>query len=293
MSLSSLSPSKEKEKQRSSTPPPPLLPLFDSYYLSRHPSFSPTHHTITILESTSIASAASGKAGGLLALDWHGEPTTPLASLSFQLHSDLAKQHDGETKWGYRRLEAVHLEADMSSLPVGGDKKDPRGLRGWLGEDLGKRMRTRSLGGKETIAQVHPRLFTEEMVRLSGAKVVLASATSLLYGKGLAGEEKRVVGVWISTSRMELEEVEEEIMATDVVIAAGPWTGVLATRLLGEVSLIRASRGESWRSRADFSLSFASTILLSSEEDWRSPGCERIESSQYCSQDERDGNHAS
>jgi len=126
----------------------------------------------------------------------------------------------------------------MSSLPGGGaDKKDQRGLRGWLGEDLGKRMRTRSLGGKETIAQVHPKLFTEELVRLSGAKVVLASATSLVYGKGVAGEEKRVVGVGITTSTTDVDEVEQEIKATEVVIAAGPWTGVLSKRLLGEVSI--------------------------------------------------------
>lgn len=229
---------KEKDRRSSSSPSfSCLIPPFLSYYLSRHPSFSPTNHTITILESTSIASAASGKAGGLLALDWHGESTTPLASLSFQLHSELASQHDGESKWGYRRLEAVHLEADMSSIPAGGDKKDPRGLRSWLGEDVGKRMRTRTLGKRETIAQVHPKLLTEELVRLSGAKVVVASATSLVFGKAVDGEEEKVVGVGITTS-LDVKEVDEEIKATDVVLAAGPWTGVLASRLLGEVSSV-------------------------------------------------------
>lgn len=229
----------QNEGRRSSSSPPSLPPLHSSlvlchsYYLSRHPAFSPVLHRITILESTAIASCASGKAGGLLAKDWHEESTTPLSELSFKLHAELAKQHDGETKWGYRRLEAIHLEADLSALPNGGDKKDPRGLRGWLGEGLGKRMRTRSLGTKDTIAQVHPALFTNELVRLSGAKVVIASATSLVLAKGSSGVRNKVVGVGITTSR-DVAEVEEEIKATEVVIAAGPWTGELAVRLLGK-----------------------------------------------------------
>ena len=42
-----------------------------AYYLTRHPSFDSARDSITVLEGSSIAAGASGKAGGLLALDWY------------------------------------------------------------------------------------------------------------------------------------------------------------------------------------------------------------------------------
>jgi glycine/D-amino acid oxidase-like deaminating enzyme len=37
-----------------------------AYFLTRHPAFDPSKHTITLLEASKIAGGASGKAGGLL-----------------------------------------------------------------------------------------------------------------------------------------------------------------------------------------------------------------------------------
>jgi len=34
-----------------------------AYFLTRHPSFDPARHTITLLEASKIAGGASGKAG--------------------------------------------------------------------------------------------------------------------------------------------------------------------------------------------------------------------------------------
>src|SRR6476661_6109787 len=46
---------------------------------------------VTVVERTGIACAASGKAGGFLALDWcAGGPLDPLARRSFTLHAELA-----------------------------------------------------------------------------------------------------------------------------------------------------------------------------------------------------------
>ncbi|KAK2829850.1 putative oxidoreductase tda3, partial [Arthroderma sp. PD_2] len=39
-----------------------------AYFLTRHPSYDPSKHRITVLEASEIAGGASGKAGGLLAL---------------------------------------------------------------------------------------------------------------------------------------------------------------------------------------------------------------------------------
>jgi glycine/D-amino acid oxidase-like deaminating enzyme len=62
---------------------------------------------VTLVETHEVAGAASGKAGGFLALDWHGPATNDLAALSWRLHKELAKEHDGENKWGYRLLDSV------------------------------------------------------------------------------------------------------------------------------------------------------------------------------------------
>ncbi len=81
-----------------------------AYYLTRHPQFNPTLHTVTLLEATAIASGASGKAGGLLAL-W-AYPSC-LVPLSYRLHRELAAQHNGAERWGYRRLGCGSLAATV------------------------------------------------------------------------------------------------------------------------------------------------------------------------------------
>ncbi|KLU90047.1 FAD-dependent oxidoreductase, variant [Magnaporthiopsis poae ATCC 64411] len=73
-----------------------------AYYLTRHPKYDPEIHTITIVEAAGIASSASGKAGGLLGLWAYPEETVPL---SYRLHRELADEHGGDSRWGYRRLQ--------------------------------------------------------------------------------------------------------------------------------------------------------------------------------------------
>ncbi|KAH8764930.1 FAD dependent oxidoreductase [Diaporthe sp. PMI_573] len=72
-----------------------------AYFLTRHPKFNPSLHKVTLLEATSIASGASGKAGGLLGLWAYPECLVPL---SYRLHRELAEEHAGAERWGYRRL---------------------------------------------------------------------------------------------------------------------------------------------------------------------------------------------
>src|SRR6201999_859023 len=60
---------------------------------------------VTVVERREVASSASGKAGGFLALDWcAGNPLDALARRSFALHARLASELDGD--WGYRRMTA-------------------------------------------------------------------------------------------------------------------------------------------------------------------------------------------
>src|SRR6516162_1062815 len=56
-----------------------------------------------VIERAGLACAASGKAGGFLALDWcDGTPLQPLARRSFALHARLAEKIGGD--WDYRRI---------------------------------------------------------------------------------------------------------------------------------------------------------------------------------------------
>jgi len=55
------------------------------------------------VERTEVAAAASGKAGGFLALDWcAGDALDALARRSFQLHDALRYEIAGD--WAYRRM---------------------------------------------------------------------------------------------------------------------------------------------------------------------------------------------
>jgi glycine/D-amino acid oxidase-like deaminating enzyme len=60
---------------------------------------------VLIVERTEVAAAASGKAGGLLALDWcTGTPLDALARRSFELHKSLAREIASD--WAYQRTTA-------------------------------------------------------------------------------------------------------------------------------------------------------------------------------------------
>lgn len=70
-----------------------------AYFLSRRGI------DVVVVERTEVAAAASGKAGGFLALDWcTGSSLDALARRSFSLHAALPGEIAGN--WGYRRMTA-------------------------------------------------------------------------------------------------------------------------------------------------------------------------------------------
>src|SRR3954454_16972361 len=106
-----------------------------------------------VIERAGLACAASGKAGGFLALDWcDGSPLEPLARRSFALHAELAARFPGA--WGYRRLDSLAVAASPRRR-LGGQRAD------WLAEAAVLRGR---LGTPETTAQAHPAKFTRAML---------------------------------------------------------------------------------------------------------------------------------
>ena len=99
----------------------------------------------TVFERNGLACAASGKAGGFLALDWcDSTPLEALARRSFALHAQLAEEVDGD--WGYRRLTTY-------SGSVGLGRRSNRYGIEWLSPGMAVNQR---LGSTATTAQVHP-----------------------------------------------------------------------------------------------------------------------------------------
>ena len=79
--------------------------------------------------SNSVAKAASGKAGGFLALDWNdASPVGPLSRKSFALHEELAKTLSLDS---YRRLTCSAVTLDHPGL----GKPSPKKIAEWA--DLG------------------------------------------------------------------------------------------------------------------------------------------------------------
>jgi glycine/D-amino acid oxidase-like deaminating enzyme len=224
-----------------------------AYFLSRHPSFS-SATTITLLEATRIAGGASGKAGGLLALWAYPSSIVPL---SFRLHKELAAEHGGASRWGYRAVECGQIAAKAKALrtpSVKGAKDRPTNEKdgisangNGMGDSVSLKKRTREAKGMlqaagvphdldwidadsissyeemsdpGSTAQVHPYLFTTSMAQLAeekGVKVIYGSATSINTTKD---------GNAVESVSYNLKEdgSEHTLSATHVVLSAGPWT---------------------------------------------------------------------
>ncbi|CAI0428496.1 unnamed protein product [Linum tenue] len=170
--------------------------------------------SVTLIEKSSIACAASGKAGGFLALDWcDGGPVGPLARASFNLHRTLAEELDGAQSYGYRPLTTLSVtvaESELGNPPESSSaaKKIPN----WVD---GPARGPRTIGTTETTAQVHPQLFTRTLI----TKAVESYGVEVVIGKveAVAVEEGRANSVVLEGGRV--------IESDAVVLALGPWCG--------------------------------------------------------------------
>jgi 2-polyprenyl-6-methoxyphenol hydroxylase-like FAD-dependent oxidoreductase len=161
---------------------------------------------VIVVESTEVAAAASGKAGGFLALDWcAGTPLDALARRSFQLHADLPQEIADD--WGYRPMTAYGGFVVSQSDPR---RQKPSELD-WLsnGVVIASRLST-----TETTAIVHPRMFTSAMMRAAQAR-------------GAELRRGRATGVMGHTHATTMRGVKVDgnvIEANAVVVARGPWS---------------------------------------------------------------------
>jgi glycine/D-amino acid oxidase-like deaminating enzyme len=165
---------------------------------------------VTVVERAGVAAAASGKAGGFLALDWcAGTPLDALARRSFHLHDALPKQVGAD--WSYRRMNAYSgVVIDEGST----HRHAPASLE-WLSDGV---VITSRLGTPETTAIVPPRTFTSAMMDAAqrrGTRLKLWQIIGLVR----SADGSAVEGV----------DVDGNTMAADaVVIAMGPWSVLAA-----------------------------------------------------------------
>ncbi|KAI2469622.1 FAD dependent oxidoreductase [Annulohypoxylon bovei var. microspora] len=257
-----------------------------AYFLTRHPSYSPETHRITLLEASSssaggrtsesiqdpatladpttasrknpahdgIAGGASGKAGGLLAMWAFPSEIVPL---SFRLHHELAKEHGGDKRWGYRRCYASQIDC-RARLPPGfdedvvGEMEPVSDMTEHRSKSLHKDYKTdikalRTLGAPEDLdwldtkealaayeemstpdktAQVHPELFTRSMAQLAedeGVKIVTGARVTAI--------NKTTDGKSVESVEFIKDGKEEILPTTDCIVAAGPWTSRLLPKI--------------------------------------------------------------
>lgn len=165
---------------------------------------------VTVIDRAGVASSASGKAGGFLALDWcAGSPLDALARRSFALHAQFSGEIAAD--WGYRRMTAY---SGFVAPPRDRRRHRPSG-RGWLSDGV---IIAGAIGTAETTGIVQPRAFTAAMMRAAqqhGAVLRDGEVTGLARGK----TESTIAGVTVGT---------ETIAADAIVIAMGPWSRLVA-----------------------------------------------------------------
>lgn len=216
-----------------------------AYYLSRHPKFSSTTCKITLIEASShgLAQGASGKAGGLVA-KW-AYPKS-LVDVSFQEHVNLAEQHGGKDRWGWRYVNCgswtgrADDQVYNSETRVAKSLEKTRGLNEHSAESMEGPDWVRAeltdeyspMAGQGQTAQVHPYLFTTSMCQLAQEKDVVVMQGKVT--KVLTAHD-RVTGV--SFLKLGSEEIEE-LSATHIVICAGAWSPTIIPSL--PISAMRA-----------------------------------------------------
>ncbi len=160
----------------------------------------------TLIERSEIAAAASGKAGGFLARNWHSGATAKLHSLSFDLHAQLAKELGIES---YRKI---------TTLQVQGGRKGGSLKPSWLDGQASSEFMD------DETAQVTPREFTEKVVAAAvaqGAKVVKGTVVGMAFGDDTDKDGlPTVTGVKLAGQE------DAPLPCSKVVVATGPWAPV-------------------------------------------------------------------
>eukprot|EP00658_Telonema_sp_P-2_P066039 TRINITY_DN55155_c0_g1_i3.p1 TRINITY_DN55155_c0_g1~~TRINITY_DN55155_c0_g1_i3.p1 ORF type:complete len:356 (-),score=46.16 TRINITY_DN55155_c0_g1_i3:202-1269(-) len=163
---------------------------------------------ITIIDPVGIAAAASGRAGGFLARDWHGGPGAPLARHSFALHAELAAEFGAEAL-GYRPCRAV-----QPCCPGGENLKSGSEWYDGCQPDAPE------ISPRDSAAQVVPARLTQALFEASRAELLIGTPSELVRSK-----QELYIKVQCDA------ESERELVGDGLLLACGPWTSQVAAAL--------------------------------------------------------------
>ena len=160
-----------------------------------------------------------------------------MARLSYSLHQQLAREHDGENVYGYRTLKCLNAHVRVPDSSHGDQLVDPilarsgiqlRRLPPGMGAASTKWLQGRNvtsldlLSEEDTTAQVHPLLFTRTLWDT-------ARARGVRYVKGCPSSWDQDA----KTLTVDTSAGPREYQADTLVVAAGPWSGLVTKQLLG------------------------------------------------------------
>jgi glycine/D-amino acid oxidase-like deaminating enzyme len=212
-----------------------IIGVSTAYYISRHPLYDPKIHNISLLEATTIASNSSGKGGGFIA-EW----ATPecLAPLSFKLHKELAEEHEGKEIWGHRSVFAAEIK--LYGQDVEGSNRQTPSVDATAPDALdwlrpGSILQYEEIGVPANSGQVNPYMLTRTLAKLAEEKGVTINLGASVTEINVDDEKNVVISVSYAKN-----ETTKTIDATDILVAAGPWT----PKILPAVSLL-TPRGHS------------------------------------------------
>jgi glycine/D-amino acid oxidase-like deaminating enzyme len=210
-----------------------------SFYLARE-------HAVksVVLELESPACAASGKAGGFLALDWtDSQPRNAIVRPSFRLHEQLAAEFGHETVQ-FRKLPAYQVIGDRRHATEQLAHED--GGVSWLN---GRQFGSDEISPAKSSAQVHPQLLTEQLLRkafqTSGSTVLRARAHGLgchcrsgtwvvdsVKARGTFRDITPTDTTVPTDTAGTVDETERVFRPGKVVFCLGPWASLLSQWLI-------------------------------------------------------------
>jgi len=185
---------------------------------------------VTVVEAVDVAHAASGRAGGFLALDWcDSGKTRSLARHSFHLHEKLDKELGAEC--GYRKMHTLSIELSDSESPCAKSKQKGHLKPKWVD---GKVLNSEVIGTTKTTAQVNPKLLTHAFMNSA-----LRSGANLIRKRVVSGKllDKTVQGVTFADN----SSLEADI----VVLCMGPWVNQGLQWFGSEKKLVTGTRAHS------------------------------------------------
>lgn len=147
---------------------------------------------------------------------------TALSQLSWRIHQELAEKFDGAQTWGFRRVTALSLTAEIGHRKCPQYEHKKFGTN-WVDPNVIV-SECNLLGSPNMCAQVVPRPLVNTLLNNSNAEFVQAHLVSLVRD---ASNENRPTAANVSDG-----DKQWQIPCDEVVFATGPWTGKVAASVL-------------------------------------------------------------